>query len=92
MGVDKEMAPQVLEHPEARTTKGYFMATTESSASTAQERRIRRILEEATERFYNELLPDEERMVLLDRIKRLRRAVETSAATVDAVHSGLERL
>jgi hypothetical protein len=69
------------------------MATTESSASSAQkERRIRRILEEATERFNNELLPDEERMVLLDRIKRLRRAVETGAATVDAVHSGLERL
>jgi hypothetical protein len=68
------------------------MATTESSASSAQERRTRRILKEATERFNNELLPDEERMVLLDRIKRLRRVVETGAATVDAVHSGLERL
>jgi len=68
------------------------MATTESSASSAQERRIRRILNEATERFNHELLPDEERMVLLDRIRRLRRAVETHAEAVDAVHSGLERL
>ena len=68
------------------------MATAESSASTAQERRIRRILDEAVSRYNNELLPDEERMLLLDRIRRLRRAVETKADTVDAVHSGLERL
>jgi hypothetical protein len=68
------------------------MATAESSASTAQERRIRRILDEAVFRYNNELLPDEERMLLLDRIRRLRRAVETKADTVDAVHSGLERL
>jgi hypothetical protein len=49
-------------------------------------------LKEAIERFNNELLPDEERMLLLDRIRRLRRAVETDAEAVDAVHSGLERL
>ena len=29
------MAPTVCNHPEARTTKGYFMATTKDSASTA---------------------------------------------------------
>jgi hypothetical protein len=49
-------------------------------------------LKEATERLNNELLPDEERLLLLDRIRRLRRAVETNAETVDAVHSGLDRL
>ena len=64
------------------------MATT----SVVDERRIRRILEEAVQRFNNELLPDEERLLLLDRIRRLRRAVETNAETVDAVHSGLDRL
>ncbi len=64
------------------------MATT----SVVDEWRIRRILAEAVDRFNNELLPDEERMLLLDRIKRLRRAVETNAETVDAVHSGLDRL
>jgi anti-sigma28 factor (negative regulator of flagellin synthesis) len=64
----------------------------QSTASSVHERRIHRILEEATERFNHELMDDEERMVLLDRIKRLRRAVETGAATVDAVHCGLERL
>jgi hypothetical protein len=36
----------------------------------------RTILREAVHRFNNELLPDEERMLLLDRIKRLRRALE----------------
>ena len=49
-------------------------------------------LKEAIARFNNELMDDEERMLLLDRIRRLRRAVETDAETVDAVHSGLERL
>ena len=35
----------------------------------------RTVLREAIERFNNELLPDEERMLLLDRIKRLRKAL-----------------
>lgn len=47
------------------------MATT----SVVDERRIRRILEEAVTRFNNELLPDEERMLLLDRIKRLKKSL-----------------
>jgi hypothetical protein len=62
------------------------------TTSVVDERRIRRILEEAVNRFNNELLDDEERLEVLDRIKRLRRAVETGAETVDAVHSGLDRL
>ena len=48
------------------------MATT----SVVDERRIRRILEEAVERFNIELLTDEERMLLLDRIRRLRKKRE----------------
>jgi hypothetical protein len=38
--------------------------------------RMCRILCEAEERYRNELLEDEERMLLLDRIKRLRRVLE----------------
>ena len=34
---------------------------------------LRTILREATERYNHELLDDEERMLLLDRIRRLRR-------------------
>ena len=63
-----------------------------STTSVVDERRIRCILEEAMDRFNNELLGDEERQHLLDRIKRLRRAVETHAETVDAIHSGLDQL
>jgi hypothetical protein len=37
-------------------------------------------------------MDDEERMLLLVRIKRLRRVVETDAETVNAVYSGLDRL
>jgi len=44
-----------------------------STTSVVDERRIRRILEEAINRFNNELMGDEERMLLLDRIKRLRK-------------------
>jgi hypothetical protein len=49
------------------------MVTKESSAISAKERRIRRILEEAIQRFNCELRDDKERQMLLDRIKRLRR-------------------
>ena len=35
----------------------------------------RTILREAEDRYRNELMGDEERMLLLDRIRRLRRAV-----------------
>jgi hypothetical protein len=35
----------------------------------------RTVLREATQRFNHELLDDEERMLLLDRIKRLRKAL-----------------
>jgi hypothetical protein len=67
--------------------------TTTSVSKTERLRSARACaLKEAVERFNNELLPDEERMLLLDRIKRLRRTVETDAETVDAIHSGLDRL
>jgi hypothetical protein len=46
----------------------------EARASLA---RMCRILREAEERYRNELLSDEERMLLLDRIKRLRRFLES---------------
>ena len=47
------------------------MATT----SVVDERRIRRILEEAIECFNREIVDDEERVLLLDRIKRLKKSL-----------------
>jgi len=47
----------------------HFMATT----SVDRERNLREILAEAVTRFNNELLDDEERQLLLDRIKRIRK-------------------
>ena len=47
-----------------------------SSVQEAKTARMCRILREAEERYLNELLEDEERMLLLDRIKRLRRRLE----------------
>ncbi len=41
--------------------------------SVVDERRIRRILEEAESRYENEFMDDAERLLLLERIKRLRR-------------------
>ena len=51
------------------------MATMESSASCAKVKRMERILEEAFDRFNHELLPDEERLEILARIKRLKKAL-----------------
>lgn len=45
------------------------------------------------ERYRNELMAEEERLELRDRINRLRRRkAETPAETVDVQHSGLERM
>jgi hypothetical protein len=50
------------------------MATT--SVPEAKTQRMCRILREAEERYRNELLDDEERMMLLDRIRRIRKTLE----------------
>jgi hypothetical protein len=85
------MAPQEMTLPEARTTKGHFMATTSVPKDKVQ--RMARILAEAEERSLNELMDDEERMLLLDRIACLkRRNAEHAAETLEAHHSGLDRL
>jgi hypothetical protein len=41
------------------------------------------ILREAVDHFNHELLDDEERMLLLDRIKRLRRQVVSSPGSLE---------
>jgi hypothetical protein len=46
-------------------------------AQATKERRMAKILAEAEERYRNELMDDEERIMLLDRIKRLRRHLDT---------------
>ena len=43
-------------------------------------------------RYQNELTDEDERLELLERINRLRRNAETTGETVDAHHSGLERM
>ena len=48
-------------------------------AQNAQELRMARILDEAETRYRHELLDDVERMLLLDRITRLRRRLDTKA-------------
>jgi hypothetical protein len=46
------------------------------SVQEAKLERMCRILREAEERYRSELMDDEERMLLLDRIKRIRRRLE----------------
>jgi hypothetical protein len=70
------VAPAVQQHPEARTTKELdFMAETRIPRKHYRDETRRTILRESTQRFNNELLDDEERQLLLDRIKRLRKAL-----------------
>ena len=61
-------------------------------AQSTKERRMARILAEAEDRYRIELMDGEERQLLLDRIKRLRRSIEKDAEIMDAVRSGLDRL
>ena len=50
------------------------------------------LLASLEDRYCNELLREEERLELRDRINRLRRKAETTAETVDTHHAGLERM
>ena len=50
-----------------------------TTTSVTKDERLRTILHEAVNRFNNELLDDEERQLLLDRIKGLRRRLENNA-------------
>jgi hypothetical protein len=47
-----------------------------TSVQEAKPARMCRILREAEERYRNELMGDEERMLLLERIRRIRRRLE----------------
>jgi len=49
------------------------------TTSVTKDERLRTILREATHRFNHELLDSEERLLLLDRIRRLRRKLEIRA-------------
>jgi hypothetical protein len=64
------VARAVLEHPEAQITEVLVSMT---NVSVLRDEVLRTILREATHRFNHELLDDEERLMLLDRIKRIRR-------------------
>ena len=44
-----------------------------ANTSVLEAERLRTILREATERYNRELLDDEERQLILDRIRRIRR-------------------
>ncbi len=72
------MAPAVREHSEARTTKGRrFMATTSVPKSERLQSARTLALKEATDRYNHELMDEEERLLLLDRIRRLRKTLES---------------
>jgi hypothetical protein len=47
-----------------------------TTVADARTKRMCAVLREAEERYRNELLEDEERQLLLDRIKRLRKILE----------------
>ena len=56
-------------HPEARPKRRHLLSKT----SVAPQRVLREALKEAVDRFNNELMHDEERQLLLERIRRIRR-------------------
>jgi hypothetical protein len=79
--VKHEKRPRRDRHnlPEPRPTGKEPLLDTASLAQSAKEQRMARILAEAETRYRHELLEDVERMLLLDRIKRLQRRLDTKA-------------
>jgi hypothetical protein len=72
----KKRPRRIATIPEARTTKGMiFMATQRILRQETKREISRTILREAEHRYRNELLADEEQLALLDRIRRLRKAL-----------------
>jgi hypothetical protein len=65
----------VVAHPEAWPKE----VPLSSTSVPKDEKRMLAILREAEERFKHELMDDEERMLLLDRIRRLRRRLGVRA-------------
>ena len=59
------------------------------TTETTEERQLLACLEDL---YRNELMGEEARLELRDRIRRLKRKLETVEETVDAIHSGLERM
>jgi hypothetical protein len=56
---------------------GHRVVLPVTSISVTNVERLKRILKEAVSRFNNEMLDDEERQLLLARIKRLRKALNS---------------
>ncbi len=70
------MAPAVRTHPEARPKGSEVLMAEQKILRGALRDEVKRtVLREAQERYLHELLEDEERMLLLDRIRRLRKAL-----------------
>ncbi len=59
------------------------------TTNTAEEHQLLARLED---RYRSELMGEEERLELRERIGRMRRNLESATETVDAQHSGLERM
>jgi hypothetical protein len=79
MSLDTETAPQEFPLPDARTKEGSSMAKQRILQNAVSDETRRTILREAEDRYLNELLDDEERQLLLDRILRLRRQLGIKA-------------
>jgi hypothetical protein len=70
------MAPAERHTPRGPDHEGVsFMATTSVPKAERLRNARGRALKEAVDRFNHELLDDEERLMLLERIKRLRRTL-----------------
>ena len=72
----KEVAPAVLRNTPRPGPQGRSPMDHRIIREGARDETLRTVLREALNRYRNELLPDEERMQLQDRIKRLQRRLQ----------------
>ena len=75
------MAPAERQLPEARTTRRCLMAKERILQNAVSDEVRRTVLRESLDRYRNELLDDEERLVLHDRIIALKKKLASLAAS-----------
>ena len=73
MGVGKKRPRRCWHTPEPGPQGGNPMAKKSLLENALSDEARRTVLREAEDRYRNELMTDEERQLLLDRIKRIRR-------------------
>jgi hypothetical protein len=71
-GLDKETAPAAVTHPEAPDQEELLLIKQSLQRNAVKDELKRTVLREAQDRYLRAVMNDDERLVVIERIKRLR--------------------